>query len=188
MRTARATPLCFPDRGTHGLLQLHRGLLQIPPGGTPPWGIARPFATNRRCKQTDSPPPPEPSTKTGQLHSCFGAQAIGSAFWGAVGTQLSVQMALVLCAGTGALAAAVVRPWRLSAFAPAVARSLAKRLRTTRLPQPQDPAPALTELLNSESGRVLEAVHYQVDPANRDAFLAAMREVRQVRLRAGAVV
>src|SRR4051794_14151275 len=39
----------------------------IPPGGTPPWGIARPFATNRRCKQTDSPPPPEPSTKSGQL-------------------------------------------------------------------------------------------------------------------------
>src|SRR3954452_11974477 len=39
----------------------------IQPGGTPPWGIARPFATNRRCKQTDSPPPPEPSTKTGQL-------------------------------------------------------------------------------------------------------------------------
>src|SRR3954464_15997812 len=69
MRTARATPLCFPDRGTHGLLQLHRGLLQIPPGGTPPWGIARPFATNRRCKQTDSPPPPEPSTKTGQLQA-----------------------------------------------------------------------------------------------------------------------
>ncbi len=120
--------------------------------------------------------------------SCFGAQAIGSAFWGAVGTRLSVPMALVLCAGTGALAAAVVRPWRLSAFAPAVARSLAKRLRTTRLPQPQDPAPALTELLNSESGRVLEAVHYQVDPANRDAFLAAMREVRHARLRGGAVV
>src|SRR4051794_28326831 len=39
----------------------------IPPGGTPPSGIARPFATNRRCKQTDSPLPPEPSTKTGQL-------------------------------------------------------------------------------------------------------------------------
>jgi len=94
----------------------------------------------------------------------------------------------VLCAGTGALAAVIVRPWRLSAFAPAIARSLAKRLGTIRLPQPQAPAPALTELLNSESGRVLEAVHYRVDPANRDAFLAAMREVRQVRLRAGAVV
>ena len=35
---------------------------------------------------------------------------------------------------------------------------------------------------------MLEAVHYRVDPANRDAFLAAMREVRQVRLRAGALV
>src|SRR3954466_4850572 len=41
----------------------------ILPGGTPPWGIARPFATNRKCKQTNSPPPPEPSTKTGQLQS-----------------------------------------------------------------------------------------------------------------------
>jgi quinol monooxygenase YgiN len=97
-------------------------------------------------------------------------------------------MALVLCAGTGALAAAVVRPWRLSAFAPAIARSLATRLRTTSLPQPQAPAPVLTTLLNSESGRVLEAVHYRVDPADREAFLAAMREVRQVRVRAGAVV
>jgi quinol monooxygenase YgiN len=46
----------------------------------------------------------------------------------------------------------------------------------------------LTTLLNSESGRVLEAVHYRVDPADREAFLAAMREVRQVRVRAGAVV
>jgi quinol monooxygenase YgiN len=34
---------------------------------------------------------------------------------------------------------------------------------------------------------VLEAVHYRVDPANCDAFLAA-REVHQVRLRAGALV
>jgi len=96
-------------------------------------------------------------------------------------------MALVLCAGTGAIAAVVVRPWRLSGTS-ALARSLTKRLRTTSLPRPQAPAPVLTELLNSESGRVLEAVHYRVDPADREAFLAAMREVRQVRVRAGAVV
>src|ERR1051325_5670304 len=115
--------------------------------------------------------------------SCFGAQAIGSAVWGAVGTRLGVPMALVLCAGTGALAATVVRPWRLSAFTPAILGSLAKRLRTTSLPEPQAPAPVLTALLNSESGRLLEAVHYQVDPANRDAFLAAMREVRHARVR-----
>jgi hypothetical protein len=35
---------------------------------------------------------------------------------------------------------------------------------------------------------VLEAVHYRVDPANRNALLAAMREVHHVRLRAGALV
>jgi transposase InsO family protein len=39
----------------------------IPLGGIPPWGIARPLATNKRCKQTDSPPPPEPSTKSGHV-------------------------------------------------------------------------------------------------------------------------
>jgi len=120
--------------------------------------------------------------------SCFGAQAIGSALWGTVGARVSVPMALVLCAGSGALAAVFVRPWRLSAIAPAIARSLAKRLRTTTLPQPHAPAPMLTALLNAESGRVLEAVHYQVGPANRDAFIAAMTEVRQARLRAGAIV
>ena len=37
-----------------------------------PSGIARPFATNRRCKQTDSPPAPEPSTEPGQLQSGIG--------------------------------------------------------------------------------------------------------------------
>src|SRR4051794_8152627 len=31
MRTTRATPRCLSDRGTHGLLQLHRGLLQSYP-------------------------------------------------------------------------------------------------------------------------------------------------------------
>ncbi|HJU18760.1 MAG TPA: MFS transporter [Stellaceae bacterium] len=120
--------------------------------------------------------------------SCFGAQAIGSALWGGVGTRLSVPIALALCAVTGALAAIVVRPWRLSTFVPAIAISWAKKMLVVRLPRPQAPAPALTTLLNSESGRVLEAVHYRVDPANRDAFLAVMREVCQVRLRAGALV
>ena len=57
-----------------------------------------------------------------------------------------------------------------------------------RYPRRHRRAPAVTALLHSGSGRVLEAVHYRVDPANRDAFLAAMREVHHVRLRAGALV
>jgi predicted MFS family arabinose efflux permease/quinol monooxygenase YgiN len=120
--------------------------------------------------------------------SFFGALAIGSALWGWVGTRLNVPISLALCAATGAIAAAAVRPWRLPDFAPGTARSWAKSLLAIPLPRPQAPAPAVRELLHDESGRVLETVHYRVDPANRDAFLAVMRDVRQVRLRAGALV
>jgi quinol monooxygenase YgiN len=98
-----------------------------------------------------------------------------------------VPAALILCGATGAVTAAAVRPWRLSIFAPDMARAWAKKLIETPLPQPRAPAPALAGLLHSDSGRVLEAVHYRVDPANREAFLDTMKQVRQVRLRAGAL-
>jgi predicted MFS family arabinose efflux permease len=117
----------------------------------------------------------------------FGAQALGSTLWGSVGSRLGVPIALALCAATGALTAAAAGRWRLSTFAPDRARRWAKKLLTRPLPAPPPPAPALTALLHSGCGRVLEAVHYRVDPANCDAFLAA-REVHQVRLRAGALV
>ncbi|HYZ34019.1 MAG TPA: MFS transporter, partial [Crenalkalicoccus sp.] len=55
------------------------------------------------------------------------------------------------------------------------------------VPRPEAPAEALRDLLGDRSGRVLEVVRYHIDPAQRDAFLAAMREVRRVRRRAGAV-
>jgi hypothetical protein len=45
----------------------------------------------------------------------------------------------------------------------------------------------LAALLNDDSGRVLEVVRYQIDPADRAAFLAIMAECRQVRLRSGAL-
>jgi quinol monooxygenase YgiN len=67
-------------------------------------------------------------------------------------------------------------------------RAWAKKLLEIPLPRPRDPAPTLTGLLHADSGRVLEAVYYRIDPAERDAFLAAMRQVRQVRFRAGALV
>jgi predicted MFS family arabinose efflux permease/quinol monooxygenase YgiN len=120
--------------------------------------------------------------------SFFGALAIGSAVWGWVGTRLNVPIALAICAASGAIAAGAVQPWGISAFASGAAKSWAKKLLAIPLPRPEAPAPGLTGLLHAESGRVLEAVHYRVDPADRDAFLAAMREVRQVRLRAGAIV
>jgi MFS family permease len=120
--------------------------------------------------------------------SFFGALALGSAFWGWVGTRAGVPIALVLCAATGAVAAAAVRPWRLDSPAPGTAAARVQGLPAVPLPQPKPPASALAELLHEDSGRVLEAVHYRVAPADRDAFLAVMREVRHVRLRAGALV
>ena len=102
--------------------------------------------------------------------------------------RVRVPIALALCATTGAFTAAAVRPWRLSGFAQDRARAWVKKLREIRLPRPQPPAPALAPLLQADAGRVLEAVQYRVDPGNRDAFLDAMREVRHVRFRAGALV
>ena len=67
-------------------------------------------------------------------------------------------MALCLCGLTGALVAAAVRPWRLSGFAPLLAKAWVKKVVTTPLPQPEAPAPAVTGLLHADSGRVLEAV------------------------------
>jgi predicted MFS family arabinose efflux permease len=117
--------------------------------------------------------------------SFFGALAIGSALWGWVGAEAGVPVALGLCAGVGSLTAVAVRPWRLAGTALRTAR---QAMAVDRLPLPQAEAPAsmLTDLLHDESGRVLEAVRYQVDPADRAKFLATMREVREVRLRAGA--
>jgi MFS family permease len=117
--------------------------------------------------------------------SFFGALAVGSTLWGWVGTKAGVPIALGLCAGIGALTAVLVRPWRLAVHTLGAARR-AKAPPSIPLPRPKAPASALTGLLHDESGRVLQAVHYQINPADRDAFLAAMREVRQVRLRAGA--
>jgi quinol monooxygenase YgiN len=48
-------------------------------------------------------------------------------------------------------------------------------------------APELAPLLARDRGRVLEAVRYRIDPADRAAFLAAMAQLRGVRLRSGAL-
>ena len=120
--------------------------------------------------------------------SFFGALGIGAALWGWVGTRLGVPAALILCGAIGAITAAAVRPWRLSVFMPDSGRTWAKKLLEIPLPRPRDPAPTLTGLLHADFGRVLEAVYYRIDPADRDAFLTTMRQVRQVRFRAGALV
>ncbi len=111
--------------------------------------------------------------------SFFGVMALGSALSGWLGAQFGVGPAFAAAAAGGALAAVLVRPWRVEA-------ATVPEAPPAPLPEPEAPAAELEELLGEHSGRVLMVVRYTIDPAQRARFLAAMREVRRVRLRAGA--
>jgi MFS family permease len=112
----------------------------------------------------------------------FGALALGSALAGVIADRVGVAPTLAGFGVAGLAAALLVRRYgadfAAAGLSPAPAASL---------PRPDAPAPELAPVLAEESGRVLEAVRYYVDPARRDAFLATMEEVRQVRQRAGAL-
>ncbi|WP_147426096.1 MFS transporter, partial [Teichococcus wenyumeiae] len=86
----------------------------------------------------------------------FGALAVGSLLWGWVGTKMGVPTALALCAGSGAVAAVAVRPWRLVNFAQDMAQRVKARWdrAAATMPTPEAPASALKELLHNNSGRV----------------------------------
>ncbi|RAI59132.1 MFS transporter [Roseicella frigidaeris] len=114
--------------------------------------------------------------------SFFGVMALGSALAGWVGGRFGVPPALGAAAIGGALAALLVRRWRIDSVALAESAPVA-----AAEPRPEAPAASLQAQLGERSGRILEAVRYRIDPAERAAFLAAMQEVRRVRLRSGAV-
>ncbi len=113
--------------------------------------------------------------------SFFGVMALGSALAGWLGGSFSVPLALGLAAAGCAIAAVLVRPWRIDSLAMNEAPGTA-----ATMPQPEAPAAELRGLLGEASGRVMEVVRYRVDPSQRRVFLAAMQEVRRVRLRSGA--
>jgi MFS family permease len=110
----------------------------------------------------------------------FGAMTAGAVLWGWAGAAFGIAPALLAAAVAAAATALLVRRWRLDAVptgdSPAVP-----------MPRPDAPADELRGVLAGDTGRVLEVVRYTVDPADRAAFLAAMREARRVRLRSGAL-
>ena len=110
----------------------------------------------------------------------FGAMTLGAVLWGWAGSHFGIAPALLLAAATCAAAAFGVRRWSIDAAPTAEAPSVA-------IPRPEAPAAELRHILAEDRGRVLEVVRYTVDPADRAAFLATMREVRRVRLRSGAI-
>ncbi|MBO1081475.1 MFS transporter [Roseomonas haemaphysalidis] len=110
----------------------------------------------------------------------FGALASGSALAGWLGDVVGVQWALLGFGLVGLVTAFAVLPWRMETATHAEPAASA-------LPQPEAVAPELAPLLARDRGRVLEAVRYRIDPADRTAFLAAMAQLRGVRLRSGAL-
>lgn len=112
--------------------------------------------------------------------SFFGAMTAGAVLWGWAGARFGIAPALLIAAATCAAAALAVRGYSLDAAPPGEAPSVT-------MPRPEAPAAELRHILDANSGRVLEVVRYTVDPAERARFLAAMREVRRVRLRSGAI-
>ncbi len=111
------------------------------------------------------------------------ALAVGTFFWGWLGTQVGLTMALVIAALSGSLLAVVVRGLNIDTAEPTAAPSPAPLVPTV-----ESIAPALAPMLERTRGRVLESQHYRIAPACKDAFLAAMAEVRDARGRGGAVL
>ncbi len=111
----------------------------------------------------------------------FGALALGTGLGGWAGEAFGLSAALALF-GVGTAAAGLgVR--KLAMSAPPAPPPPATPPETPR-PEPADPA--LAPLLARERHRVLETVRYAIRPADRPGFLAAMRQVREARLRSGA--
>jgi len=104
-----------------------------------------------------------------------GATALAAAFWGAVAERFGLSAGFALSAA-GMLATLF----------------FIGRLRIAAFEEEQDLAPH-TDLPHSETSIPLEAgpilvqLEYRIPPASREAFLEAMRGVRQLRLRDGAM-
>jgi MFS family permease len=111
-----------------------------------------------------------------------GALTVGSFAWGLLGGQIGMSGSLLVAAGLGLALAIAVQAFGIEYIGPSRAETPA-----TPPPQaPEAPAAELVPLLRRARGQVMETMHYRVAPAERPAFLATMREVRQVRGRSGA--
>jgi predicted MFS family arabinose efflux permease len=106
----------------------------------------------------------------------FGALTLGSTLWGAVAGRLGVAPALS--------AAAVGVVFGLTA-------TYRIRLRSGEgldlAPSRQWPAPIVHHEPEPDRGPVLVTVEYRIDPADKRPFAAALRDLRRVRLRDGAM-
>jgi MFS family permease len=115
------------------------------------------------------------------------ALAAGTFFWGWLGTQVGLTNALVAAAVSGVVLAVAARQLSIDSNEniPGFAATTAA---ATIVPDVETIAPILATVLPRTRGRVLESQHYRIAPEAKDAFLAAMAEVRDARGRGGAVL
>ncbi len=108
-----------------------------------------------------------------------GALAIGSFLWGWLATRTGLEWAMAAAAIGGFALIVLTLGFGLDQEATVFA---------SPRPGPEISAPEIGRMLRRARGRVLETMRYRVSPAERDAFLAMMAEIRQVRGRSGAVL
>ena len=106
----------------------------------------------------------------------FGSMAVGSAFWGGVATRVGVSEALLIAAGVmlAGLAAAYFFPLRIGEEL-----DLEPSLHWSDPIYVDEPDP--------KAGPVLVTVDYEIDPERAEEFTEAMREVKRILQRDGAV-
>lgn len=111
-----------------------------------------------------------------------GALVAGTFFWGWLGTAIGLPHALLAAAATGLVLAIVARLFGIDGeTAPAAPRA------DPEPPPPEAVAPELRQVVTRARHRVLETQAYRILPADQEAFLAIMAEIRDVRGRAGAI-
>jgi len=106
----------------------------------------------------------------------YGGLALGSALWGAVADRLGVSRSLLLSAA--GIVVGLVATFRFH---------LRSGEGLNLAPSRQWPAPIVKHELEPERGPVLVTVEYRIDPQRAAEFAAAMREVRRIRRRDGAM-
>jgi MFS family permease len=110
------------------------------------------------------------------LLSVQGSFAVGALIWGGLAEQTSLQTALVWAGLTMAVSAFLVLPLRLSRYMDVDTDT------ATLLADP----PTVTSV-HDDDGPILLTARWQIDPARRDDFVAAMEPVRRALKRQGAL-
>jgi hypothetical protein len=106
----------------------------------------------------------------------MGSMAVGSATWGRLASATSTTTALMVAVGVGAFAGLLASRWRL-----------AEHGRADHTLAEIAPEPTAIAAAEPHEGPVMVNIEYRIDPAQGREFEAAMRDVRRMRLRNGAI-